>query len=74
MTEAELPLREKQVVDLLLQGYTNNEIATELKIHPRTVKAHFFRMFMRFQISGGVKRVKLATMIYRSRACKESQN
>lgn len=31
----------------------------------RTVKAHFNRMFMRFAIDGGIKRVKLAVMMYR---------
>jgi DNA-binding NarL/FixJ family response regulator len=61
----ELSAREQQITDLLLQGCDNREIATQLKIAPRTVKAHFNRMFLRFGISGGIKRVKLATLIYR---------
>src|SRR5437868_11824399 len=31
----------------------------------RTVKAHFNRLFMRFGITGGIKRVKLATILFR---------
>jgi DNA-binding NarL/FixJ family response regulator len=61
----ELSAREQQITDLLLQGCDNREIAEQLKIAPRTVKAHFNRMFMRFGIRSGIKRVKLATLIYR---------
>src|SRR6266576_1516759 len=57
--------REQQIVELLLQGCDNAEIATQLKMAPRTVKAHFNRLFLRFGISGGIKRVKLATLMYR---------
>jgi hypothetical protein len=35
----------------------------------RTVKAHFNRLFLRFGISGGIKRVKLATLLYRRQLC-----
>jgi IS30 family transposase len=57
--------RERQIVELLLQGCSNAEIARELKMAHRTVKAHFNRLFLRFGISGGIKRVKLATLMYR---------
>jgi predicted DNA-binding transcriptional regulator len=57
--------RERQIVELLLQGCDNAEIARELKMAHRTVKAHFNRLFLRFGISGGIKRVKLATLMYR---------
>jgi len=57
--------RERQVVELLLQGCDNAEIARELKMARRTVKAHFNRLFLRFGISSGIKRVKLATLMYR---------
>jgi DNA-binding NarL/FixJ family response regulator len=59
--------RESQIVELLLQGCVNAEIARELKMAPRTVKAHFNRLYLRFGISDGIKRVKLATLMYRSR-------
>lgn len=62
---AQLGPREQQVADLLLQGCDNNEIAKELKMARRTVKAHFNRMYSRFGITSGIKRVKLATLLYR---------
>jgi DNA-binding NarL/FixJ family response regulator len=57
--------RERQIIDLLLQGCDNSEIARDLNIAERTVKAHFNRLFQRFGIKGGIKRVKLATLLYR---------
>jgi DNA-binding NarL/FixJ family response regulator len=56
--------RERQVTELLLQGCGNAEIARELKMATRTVKAHFNRLFLRFGISSGTRRVKLATLLY----------
>jgi DNA-binding NarL/FixJ family response regulator len=61
--------REQQIVELLLQGCDNAEIAGQLKMARRTVKAHFNRLFLRFGITGGIKRVKLATLLYRRQAC-----
>jgi|ERR1700685_4050924 DNA-binding NarL/FixJ family response regulator len=63
--------REQQIVDLLLQGCDNAEIASQLKMARRTVKAHFNRLFLRFGITGGIKRVKLATLLYRRQACQQ---
>ncbi|MFI5113787.1 MAG: response regulator transcription factor [Terriglobales bacterium] len=57
--------REQQIVDLLLQGCDNSEIARNLNMAERTVKAHFNRLFLRFGIKDGIKRVKLATLLYR---------
>jgi DNA-binding NarL/FixJ family response regulator len=54
-----------QIVELLMQGCENPEIARQLKITCRTVKAHFTRLFRHFEITSGVKRVKLATLLYR---------
>ena len=67
MTEKSVRLapRERQIVDLLLQGCDNEDIAKQLKMARRTVKAHFNRLFLRFGIQGGIKRVKLATLLYR---------
>jgi DNA-binding NarL/FixJ family response regulator len=61
--------REQQIVELLLQGCDNAEIASQLKMARRTVKAHFNRLFLRFGINGGIKRVKLATLLYRRQLC-----
>ena len=41
--------REQQIVELLLQGCDNAEIATQLKMARRTVKAHFNRLFPSFR-------------------------
>src|ERR1700722_11253957 len=61
--------REQQIAELLLQGCDNAEIARQLKMARRTVKAHFNRLFLRFAITGGIKRVKLATLLYRRQTC-----
>jgi hypothetical protein len=64
--------REQQIAELLLQGCDNSEIARQLKMARRTVKAHFNRLFLRFGISGGIKRVKLATLLYRRQLWSEA--
>src|SRR5271165_1327659 len=64
--------REKQITELLLQGCDNTEIAKQLKMARRTVKAHFNRLFLRFGINSGIKRVKLATLLYRRQLCSET--
>jgi len=61
-----LTRRERQVVNLLLEGCNNVEIAKQLRIAHRTVKACFNRLFLRFGITCGIKRVKLATLVYRN--------
>ena len=63
--------REQQIAELLLQGCDNEEIGKQLNIARRTVKAHFNRLFLRFGIQDGVKRVKLATLLYRRQLCSE---
>src|SRR5581483_417307 len=73
MKEKELRPREQQVVELLLQGCDNDEISKELHMARRTVKAHFNRLFARFGIAGGVKRVKLATLLYRRQLWSEKK-
>ena len=70
---AQVGPREQQIINLLLQGCDNSEIARDLHIAERTVKAHFNRLFLRFGIKGGIKRVKLATMLYRRQLWLEKQ-
>jgi DNA-binding NarL/FixJ family response regulator len=55
--------RDGQILHLLLEGCSNKEIASELKISPRTVKQHLRSLFQRAGIEGGRKRVKLATAL-----------
>lgn len=64
--------REQQIAELLLQGCDNSEIARQLNMARRTVKAHFNRLFVRFGINTGIKRVKLATLLYRRQLCMEA--
>src|SRR5271168_2545050 len=64
--------REQQIAELLLQGCDNEEIARQLNMARRTVKAHFNRLFLRFGITTGIKRVQLATLLYRRQLCLQS--
>ncbi len=52
--------RDQQVLNLLVQGCSNKEIAGQLNISPRTVKQHLRTLFLRAGIRDGRKRVKLA--------------
>ena len=52
--------RDQQVLNLLVQGCSNKEIAGQLNISPRTVKQHLRTLFLRAGIREGRKRVKLA--------------
>ena len=64
--------REAQIAELLVQGCDNAEMAAQLKMARRTVKAHLNRLFLRFGIRSGIKRVKLATLLYRRQLCSEN--
>lgn len=65
--------REEQIVELLLKGCDNAEIAKGLKMAHATVKAHFNRLFLRYGLNDftGIKRVKLAVTIHRQRHPRE---
>ena len=56
--------RDAQVLQLLVQGCSNKEIASQLNISPRTVKQHLRTLFLRAGIREGRKRVKLATAMF----------
>jgi DNA-binding NarL/FixJ family response regulator len=56
--------RDQQVLDLLVQGCSNKEIAGQLCISPRTVKQHLRTLFLRAGIREGRKRVRLATAAF----------
>jgi DNA-binding NarL/FixJ family response regulator len=57
--------REQDVCRLLLEGCSNPEIAGKLHIAKRTVKARFYKLFIKYGIEGGHKRVKLAVLLCR---------
>jgi DNA-binding NarL/FixJ family response regulator len=52
--------REQQVLNLLVHGFSNQEIGGHLNISQRTVKQHLRLLFLRSGILNGRKRVKLA--------------
>ena len=56
--------RDRQVLNLLVQGCSNKEIAGQLNISPRTVKQHLRTLFLRAGIREGRKRVKLAIAMF----------
>jgi DNA-binding NarL/FixJ family response regulator len=56
--------RDRQVLNLLVQGCSNKEIAGQLNISPRTVKQHLRTLFLRAGIREGRKRVKLAIALF----------
>jgi DNA-binding NarL/FixJ family response regulator len=64
IAEVKITPRDQQVLNLLVQGCSNKEIAGQLKISPRTVKQHLRTLFLRAGIREGRKRVKLAIAMY----------
>lgn len=56
--------RDREVLQLLMEGCSNKEIASQLNISPRTVKQHLRTLFLRAGIRDGRKRVKLATAMF----------
>ena len=64
LNDIKITQRDAQVLKLLVQGCSNKEIASQLKISPRTVKQHLRTLFLRAGITEGRKRVKLATAMF----------
>lgn len=64
LNQIKITARDEQVLNLLVQGCSNKEIAEQLCISPRTVKQHLRTLFLRAGIRDGRKRVKLATAMY----------
>lgn len=62
--EIKVTPRDQEVLDLLVQGCSNKEIAGQLNISPRTVKQHLRTLFLRAGIREGRKRVKLAIAVF----------
>jgi DNA-binding NarL/FixJ family response regulator len=65
----QLTPREHEVAELLLRGCDQAEIAKELKMARRTVKAYLNRLYVRAGLSDftGIKRVQLTVMLHRER-------
>jgi len=64
LNQIKITPRDEQVLQLLMQGCSNKEIAAQLNISPRTVKQHLRILFLRAGIRDGRKRVKLATAMF----------
>lgn len=61
--------REQQIEALLVEGCDNREIAERLGLTRNTTKAYMTRLFARYGIDSGIKRVKLAVLLYRRQQC-----
>ena len=59
LTGVKVTPRDQPVLNLLVQGRSNKEIAGQLSISPRTVKQPLRTLFVRAGIRDGRKRVKL---------------
>ena len=53
LSEIKITRRDEQVLDLLVEGCSNKEIAEQLNISPRTVKQHLRTLFLRAGIKDG---------------------
>lgn len=64
LSQIKITPRDRQVLELLVLGCNNKEVALQLAISPRTVKQHLRTLFLRAGIREGRKRVKLATAMF----------
>jgi DNA-binding NarL/FixJ family response regulator len=64
LDQVKVTRREQQVLNLLVQGFSNKEIGGVLDISLGTVKQHLRTLFLRAGIREGSKRVKLACYAY----------
>jgi DNA-binding NarL/FixJ family response regulator len=64
LNQIKITPRDREVLQLLMEGCSNKEIASQLHISPRTVKQHLRTLFLRAGIRDGRKRVKLATAMF----------
>lgn len=56
-----LTLREKEVLDLLVQGFSNTEIADKLTVSPCTAKAHVCKILNKLSVTDRVQAAVKAT-------------
>jgi len=59
-SKEQLTPREKEILALLKEGYTNKEIAEKLYISEKTVKSHLNNIFRRFNVSGRLQAIVYA--------------
>jgi DNA-binding NarL/FixJ family response regulator len=56
----ELTGREREVLDLIAQGYSNREIAERFVLSPRTVRNHISSIFSKLQVADRARAIVLA--------------
>ncbi len=61
-----LSTRQRQLLDLLIEGKSNKEIADDLKIEAGTVKQHLFVLFRKLGVNSRAKAVIAASQIMKS--------
>jgi DNA-binding CsgD family transcriptional regulator len=61
-----LSTRQRQLLDQLIEGKSNKEIADELKIEAGTVKQHLFVLFRKLGVNSRAKAVIVAAQIMKS--------
>jgi len=64
--EISLSSRQSQLLELLIEGKSNKEISSELKIEPGTVKQHLFVLFRKLGVNSRAKAVIAAAQIMKS--------
>lgn len=55
-----LSTREREVFDLLVRGYTNEQVAQQLSISRRTVETHRSRILKKLRVHSAVELIRLA--------------
>lgn len=63
ISEGKLTMRERQIIDLIMQEKGNKEIAEILHITVRTVKFHVSRLLVKFHVSS---RHELAAVAFKA--------
>ena len=63
-----LSARQRQLLELLIEGKSNKEISTDLKIEAGTVKQHLFILFRKLGVNSRAKAVIAAAQIMKSGA------
>ena len=59
----ELTKREKEVLSLVLEGYSSKEVANNLVCSKRTVDFHLARIYEKLQVSNRVQALRRATLL-----------
>lgn len=67
LNQIKITPRDEDVLNLLMRGCSNKEIAENLGISERTVKAHLRTIFLRAGINDGRKRIKLVVALIAAR-------